>query len=189
MKTHAALLALSTLVVSIAAAQPAAKVGIVNLTQAILNTRDGRAARAYMEAEFNPDLDRLKKEEARLQAKRDQLKKISRHLWIPGRRRNIRKLTAEIESDNKTLRRHREDNQQVVETTRTRLMNVLGKRMNSFLTAYAKDYGYSLILQGDVITAAPELKQEDVTRDVVKRYDMAYPDVPQFTIRPTDVLH
>ena len=159
------------------------KVGVVNLTQAILDTRDGRAARVYMEAEFRPDLDRLKTEEANLQAQRDQLKKISKHKWIPGRRGKTRKLTLEIESNDKALRRHREDSQRVVEITRTRLMNVLGKRMDSFLGTYAKDYGYSIILQGDVITAPADSKQEDVTRDVVKRYDLAYPEVPQFRIQ------
>ncbi len=62
--------------------------------------------------------------------------------------------------------------------------------MNSFLNTYAKDNGFSLILQGDVITASPDLTQEDVTRDVIKRYDLAYPEVPQFRIKPaaTDVL-
>lgn len=177
-------LALLSFLAAASLASGQGKVGVVNLQEAILDTRDGRAARDYMEAEFRPDIERLKTEEAGLQAKRDKLTKINRHKWIPGRRGKIRKLTAEIESDNKALRRHREDNRQVVENTRTRLMNVLGKRMDSFLGTYAKDYGYSLILQGDVITASPDLKQEDVTRDVVKRYDLAYPDVPQFRIRP-----
>jgi Skp family chaperone for outer membrane proteins len=59
-------------------------------------------------------------------------------------------------------------------------MNVLGKRMNSFLNAYAKDHGYSLILQGDVVTASPDLIQDDVTKDVVKQYNDAYPQLPQF---------
>ncbi len=192
MGRHAAILFLSTLAASLAAGQPVAgKVGVVNLTQAILETRDGRAARDYLEVEFRPEVVRLKAEEADVDAQREKLKKISKHKWLPGRRKKIRELALEIDRKNKDFRRHREDSQQVVENTRTRLMNILGKRMNSFLDRYAKDNGYSLILQGDVITASPDLTEEDVTKDVVKRYDLAYPEVPQFRIRPasTDGLH
>jgi outer membrane protein len=180
MGRHAAVLFLATLLASLAAGQPVAKVGLVNLQQAILATRDGRAARDYLEAEFRPDMARLKAEEADVDAQREKLNKISRRKWVPGRRRKIRELAQEIERKNKAFHRHQEDSQKVFQNTQTRLMNVLGKRMNSFLEKYAKDNRYSLILQGDVITASPDLTQEDVTKEVVTEYNKAYPELPQF---------
>ena len=176
MERHAPVLFAFTLLASLATAQ--GKIGVVNLTQAVLNTRDGQAARDYLE-QFRPDLARLKAEETDLQSQRENLKKISKHRWLPGRRGKIRKLAQEIDRNDKAFRRHREDMQQVLEKERTRLLNVIGKRMSWFLDAYAKDHGFSLILQGGVITPS-DLTVEDVTEDVVTQYDNAYPELPQF---------
>jgi len=47
--------------------------------------------------------------------------------------------------------------------------------MKSVLAAYAQDRGYSLVVTDDQLLAvSPEVTTEDITKDLVKRYDDTY---------------
>src|SRR5215831_10361045 len=53
----------------------AAKIAVVAMNDAMMNTLDGKAAAAEMQAKFEPERTRLEKENAAIQALEDQLRK------------------------------------------------------------------------------------------------------------------
>jgi Skp family chaperone for outer membrane proteins len=158
---------------------PGGKIGMINLQQAILETKDGRSAQKYLENEFAGTMARLKAEEAELDAARERLTKMRHPKWLPWKQAAYKKLAREIDRKNLAVRREREDARADAAMDQKRQLNELGRRMMSFLDTYAKDHGYSAILQGDVVTATPELATENVTKDVVKLYDEAHLDLYQ----------
>jgi len=93
-------------------------------------------------------------------------------------RESIQRLDAR-QTDKKTLeyRRVREDLQQQIEDERKRIVQELGKKLQSVLAKYAERKHYEAVL--DVSDSnAPVVwfkKANDITKQVVAEYDRAYP--------------
>jgi Skp family chaperone for outer membrane proteins len=153
------------------------KVGLVKLTQAISETRDGETARNYLHAKFDPVMARLRAEELSLKGERDRLA-VNRQRsleWLPWRRGTDRKLAREVDHKTKAYRRRQEDARAAAEYEQQRLLSAISRRMKSVLAAYAQDSGYALVLTDDqVLAVSPEVTTEDITKDLVKRYDDIY---------------
>jgi outer membrane protein len=153
------------------------RVGIVNLQQAISETRDAAAARGYLQARFDPVTARLRSEELKLKGEQDRLTiNRARSLeWLPWRRRADRKLGRDIDRQTKAYRRHQEDAHAAAAYEQQYLVDAIGLRLQSILAAYANESGYSLVLAGDQpLAASSGVTTEDITKDIVKRYDDLY---------------
>lgn len=145
------------------------KVGIINIQAAIIGTKEGQAAAKQLEAKSAPKKQELEKEQAEIQALRDQLNKLS----SVGSDEQKRKLMADIDTKTKNFNRHVEDAQAELDQEQQRVLNDLGGKMLVVLDKYAKDNGYSLILDVSrqdtpVLFAANGI---DVTQDVIALYD------------------
>jgi Skp family chaperone for outer membrane proteins len=149
------------------------KIGIVDLAQAIRQTEDGKATRDSILNAFAGRIARLKLEDAELEGQREKLKRISRSKWLLWRFKESNKLARVIQERSNALQQDREKTRDAIDRRQQWQINALGVRMALFLDAYAKEYGYSLILQGDVITILPTVVVENITADVVRRYDEA----------------
>lgn len=127
-----------------------------------------------MTAKFAPFRERLKAEELSLKTQQDKLgQNRKRKLeWLPWRSRAERRLARDIDHKAKVYRRHEEDARAEFANEQQRLVDAIAKRMKSVLTAYADDSGYSLIVADDQpLAVAPGVTTEDITKDLVKRYD------------------
>jgi outer membrane protein len=149
------------------------KVGIINIQAAIVGTKEGQAAAKQLEAKSAPKKQELEKEQAEINALRDQLNKMS----SVGSDEQKRKLMADIDSKTKTFNRHVEDAQAELDQEQQKVLNELGGKMLAVLDKYAKDNGYSLILDVSrqdtpVLFAANGI---DVTQDVIALYDKNAP--------------
>jgi outer membrane protein len=159
-----------------AAAAPASvttKVGVINIQAAITGTGEGRQAAQELQSQFAPrqsELDNLRKQGEDLQVR---MRTTSNTLSDEEKAR----LAREAEQLQRTYQRKTQDTQDDFNEAQQEVINRIGRRMMDILDKYARDNGYSLILdtssqQTPVIFAAPAT---DVTQDIIRLYDQAHP--------------
>jgi outer membrane protein len=176
------------LVVAIVLASPCISqemTATINLQRAVVSTREGQRAATRMQAEWAPELAAIDKGEVALKADRDALEREMKrtHGWWLWRRTGLSRdqrtrREAALQVKAKALQRERDDDRSNVEKERLRVAGEIGRKMTEVLRKYARDHGYSVILdsgaqQGPVLVAL-----NDVTQEIVGLYDQAYPAEP-----------
>ncbi|MDE3108953.1 MAG: OmpH family outer membrane protein [Acidobacteriota bacterium] len=154
-------------------AAAANKVGIINLQAAIASTAEGKQANSELQSQFAPrqaELQQLQKQiqdvQGRLQTGQTTLSETE-----------MERLTDEGQRDQRTLQRKQQDAQADFTDAQQDAINRIGRKMMTVLDKYAKDHGYTLVLdvssqQTPVVYAAT---QADITQEIVHLYDAAYP--------------
>jgi outer membrane protein len=159
-----------------AAAAPASvttKVGVINIQAAITGTGEGRQAAQELQSQFSPrqtELDNMRKQGEDLQVR---MRTTSNTLSDEEKAR----LAREAEQLQRTYQRKMQDTQDDFNEAQQEVINRIGRKMMDILDKYARDNGYSLILdtssqQTPVIFAAPAT---DVTQDIIRLFDQAHP--------------
>jgi outer membrane protein len=149
------------------------KVGIINIQQAILSTRDGQKAADELQQRYEPKRKELEQKQNEINALRDQLNRGSNTMSEEARQALIR----QIDQKTRALNRDTEDAQADFEQDQNRILQELGQRMMVVIGKYARDNGYALILdvsspQTPVLYAANGI---DITSDIVALYDKNTP--------------
>ena len=164
------------------------KIGIINIQAAIIGTREGQAAAKELEAKSAPKKKELEKQQAEINGLRDKLNKMG----SVGSEEQKQNLMRDIDTRTKSFNRSVEDAQAELDQEQSRLLNELGGKMLAVLDKYAKDNGYSLILDVSaqntpVLFAASGI---DVTQDVVGLYDKNAPSAapPATTSAPATTV-
>lgn len=153
-----------------AAAQSNGKIGVINIQAAIASTKDGKKAGADLQARFGPKKTDLDKRQADIQQLQAQLAKVT----DDGERQ---RLTREIDQKTKAVNRDMEDARAELDQQEQKIMNDLGGRVIAVLEHYAKEHGYTLILdissqQTPVVYAAESI---NITKDIIDLYDKNAP--------------
>ncbi|HKW99480.1 MAG TPA: OmpH family outer membrane protein [Bryobacteraceae bacterium] len=149
------------------------KVGVINIQSAIVSTKDGQKAANDIQTRFNPkkaDLDRRQSEIGQMQ---DQLNRGRNTLSEDART----KLVRDIDQKTKSLNRDTEDARSELDQEEQKIMSELGGRIMAVIDKYAKDNGYSLILdvsspQTPVLYASNAI---DITKEIIELYDKNAP--------------
>jgi outer membrane protein len=154
-----------------AAAVPSgpAKIGIINIQQAIVATNEGRRDLEALQKKFEPkqtELQNANKEVADLQ---NQLKTQGEKLNDDARGNLVRS----IDSKQKNLQRSFEDAQADFQGQQNEIVNRIGGKLMEVLDKYAKDNAYTVVLdvsspQSPILWAA---QTTDVTKIVVDAYN------------------
>jgi outer membrane protein len=149
------------------------KIGIINIQAAIIGTKEGQAAAKELESRSAPKKKELEKMQAEINGLRDQLNKMS----SVGSDEQKQRLMRDIDTKTKSFNRQVEDAQAELDQDQGRILNELGGKMLTVLDKYAKDNGYSVILDVSqqntpVLFAANGI---DVTQDVIGLYDKNAP--------------
>ncbi|HEX9120678.1 MAG TPA: OmpH family outer membrane protein [Terriglobales bacterium] len=152
-----------------AAPSATTRIGIINIQNAIVMTNEGRRDFESLQKKFEPtqstltnlnqEIDNLKKQ---LQTQGDKLNEQSRADMVKS-----------IEAKQKTLQRQAEDAQADFQGQQNEIANRIGGKLLEVLDKFAKQNGYSLILdvssqQSPVLWAA---QTTDVTQEIVKSYN------------------
>lgn len=149
------------------------KIGIINLQAAIVNTAEGKQANSELQSQFAPrqaELQQLQKQiqdiQSRIQTGQTTLSEAE-----------MERLSDEGQRDQRTLQRKQQDAQADFQDAQQDAINRIGRKMMTILDKYAKDHGYSVVLdtssqQTPVVYAS---NQVDVTQDIVHLYDQQYP--------------
>ena len=145
------------------------KVGIINIQSAIVSTKDGQKAAGEIQSRFNPKKAELDKRQGDITQLQDQLNRGRNTLSEDARQ----KLVREIDVKTKALNRDTEDARAELDQEEQKIMSELGGRIMLVIDKFAKDNGFSVILdvsspQNPVIFAATGI---DITKDVIDLYD------------------
>lgn len=157
-----------------AGAAPSGKsIGIINLRGAIGSTAEGKQASAELQSQFAPrstEIDTLTKQINDLQ------QKLQAGAGKFSQEEEAR-LTAEGQRLTQKLDRKRTDFQEDASAAQQDVLERIGRKMVDVLDRYARENGFSVILdtsgQNSPLLYASE--QVNVTQDIIRLYDQAYP--------------
>jgi len=152
-----------------AVAQTTQKLAVINIQQAIVETKDGQKARNDLQAKFGPTQKELADKQAKLAALQDQYRKGQNTLSDEAKQ----KLARDIDGATTSLKRDTEDANTEVQEAERKVMDELGGKMMAVLNKYATDNGFVLVIdvsnpQTPVLFASNTI---DITRDVIGMYD------------------
>ncbi len=155
-----------------AASKPAlaAKIAVVSMRDAMINTQDGKKAMAGMQAKFDPMRVGLEKRQAELQTMAEQLRKGTATMAAEAQQ----KLNNELAAKKKSFDRDADDLNAEVEQEDGKLMQDLTVKMGGVIDEYAKQNGYTVVMDAaqPVLWAA---ETANITPDIVKLYDQKHP--------------
>jgi len=171
---------------TLASAQTPSKVGIINIQQAIIATKDGQKAAGELQTKFDPKKKQLEAMQGSIAALQQELAKGS-NTMAEAKRTQI---TRDIDQKTKELQRASEDAQAEFEQEQNKLLNDLGGKLMVVIDKYARDNAYSLILdvsspQTPVLFAANGV---EITKEIVDLYDKnspaSLPPAPKPAVTP-----
>jgi outer membrane protein len=156
-----------------AAASAPTKIAVLNVRNAIVATAEGKQAQAQLQSQFAPKQNEL-------QATQKQIEDIQRRL-NDGARTLSDDEKAKLQRQGELLtRRLQRDNDGLTEelnAAQGEIVDSIGRKMLDVLDRYARENGYVAVLdtsaQGSSVVYGSS--QADITQDVVRLYDQAYP--------------
>jgi outer membrane protein len=156
-----------------AAAAPPTKIAVLNVRNAIVATAEGKQAQALLQSQFAPKQNEL-------QATQKQIEDIQRRM-SDGARTLSDDEKAKLQRQGELLsRRLQRDNDGLTEelnAAQGEIVDSIGRKMLDVLDRYARENGYVAVLdtsaQGSPVIYGSS--QADITQDVVRLYDQAYP--------------
>ena len=148
------------------------KVGVLNVRQAIVSTSEGKQASNELQGQFasrQTELENLNKQindiRQRLQTNGD---KLSQEEAV--------RLQRQGEALQKQLTRKQEDYQEDVNASQQEVIDRIGRKMMDVLDRYARENAYTAIFDSSAQGAPIYVSNGvDVTPEIVKLYDQAYP--------------
>src|SRR6185437_1387730 len=148
---------------------PATKVGVISVQGAIVGTKDGQKASQELDAKFSPRKKAFDARQAEISQMQDQYNKGGTVMAEDKRQQ----LARDIDEKKKRLERDMQDAQEELQGEQQRLLQSLGQRMMAVIEKYAKDNGYTMILDVSnpntpVLSASSAL---DITQDIIALYD------------------
>jgi len=148
------------------------KVGTISIQTVIANTAEGRQASSELQAQFaarSAELQNLQKQIGELQAKLQSGAALSEE--------ERERLQRQGDRLTHTLQRKQQGFQDDLNAAQQDVINNIGRKLVDVLTKYAKENGYSVVLdtssqQSPVVYGAPQV---DVTQDILRLYDQSHP--------------
>ena len=162
-----------------AQAQAPAKIGVIQVQEAILSTKDGQKAANDLQAKFAPRKAELEKKQGDITGLQDQLKRGSATMSDDAKN----KLVHDIDAKTTALKRDSEDFDTDVQDEEGKLMQQLGQKVMKVVDKYALDNGFAVIFdvsnpQTPVLWRATAT---DITADIIALYDKANPSAATAT--------
>jgi Skp family chaperone for outer membrane proteins len=156
-----------------APAPAAIKIGVIQAELALLQTRDGQAAKAELEKKLGPRQEALQKQKADLDELQSKLERGSSTMAQAAKD----ELQRQIQTKTRNLQRDVQDYQDEQNAEEQKVLADLEEKMKAVIQRYAIDNGISLILNvaaenTPVLYMATSL---DITQAVIEAYDKASP--------------
>ncbi|HEU4413685.1 MAG TPA: OmpH family outer membrane protein [Candidatus Angelobacter sp.] len=176
--------ALSTAMLGQAAAAPATsaanagpvatKIGVVHIQDAIVATEEGKKEFDALQQKFSP-------KQAELKTLNDDVENMKKQLQAQGDKLNEDERatrTKTIADKQKTLQRNYEDAQAEFQQAEQEVVNRIGGKMLKVLEKYAKNNGYSIVLDVSNPQTSPVLWATQgtvITKELVDAYNLENP--------------
>ncbi len=151
----------------------AQKIAVINIRQAIVATAEGKQASAELQSKYAPrsnELDNMNKQISDLQTRLTAGERTLSEDEQNRLRRQGQQLTTQLE-------RKRTEYQEDLNNEQGEIIDRIGRKLLDVLDRYARENGYVAILDTSaqntpVIYASNQI---DITQDIVRLYDQAYP--------------
>jgi outer membrane protein len=151
------------------------KVGVLNMNVAVSETAEGKKGLQEIQSKYQVRGQDMQKMQQEIQSLTDQLQRQSATLSDDERLR----LTRQLDEKQKIFKRAQEDYQSDLQEDEQDAVRRIGQKMDRLIKDYAQQNGFALVLEGGpqmpIYYAAPQV---DLTEEIVKRYDAAYPVAP-----------
>lgn len=149
------------------------KVGVINLQAAITGTAEGKQAGAELQSQFAPRQTELQDLQKKIEDDQNRLRTGQTTLSDDEQAR----LNREYNILTRTLQRKSQEAQDDFNDAQQEIVNRIGRKMVDILDKYSKENGYAVILDSSSqqTPILYEANQVDVTQDIVRLYDQAYP--------------
>src|SRR5579862_7906189 len=178
MKSRATILGLALMMLTPglraqSAAGAPTKVGVINMQAAITSTAEGKQAGAQLQSQFAPRQAELQNMQKQIEDDQSRLRTGQSTLSDEEQAR----LTREYTVLTRTLQRKSQEDQDDFNDAQQDLVNRIGRKMVEVLDKYAKDGGYAVVLDSSSqqTPIIYEANQIDITQDIIRLYDQAYP--------------
>ncbi len=156
---------------NVASAPAASKVGVINILLAISSTAEGKQAAAQLDAQFAARQQELQTMDKQINDLQQQLNQST--LNDDQRAR----ISAQGTRLAQRLDRKKNDYQEDVTAAQREVVDAIGRKMIDVLNHYAQQNGYVAVFDSSAQNS-PILytaKNIDVTQDIIRLYDQAYP--------------
>ena len=149
------------------------KVGVINLRAAMENTQEGQKAAADLQQRYDPTRKGLEKKQNEIQSLRDQLSRGSNTMNEQARA----DLQRDIDQKTKLWNRDQEDASADFQVDMEGLQRGLFEKIQVVIIKYARDNGYSLVLDisSEQSPAVYWADPVDITNDIITLYDKNAP--------------
>jgi len=149
------------------------KIGVIQAELALLQTRDGQAAKAELEKKLGPRQETLQKQKADLDELQSKLERGSSTMAQAAKD----ELQRQIQTKTRNLQRDVQDYQDEQTAEEQKVLADLEEKMKAVIAKYAADNGLSLILNvaaenTPVLWMSQSL---DITQAIIDAYDKASP--------------
>lgn len=146
-----------------------AKIGIIHIQRAIVDSTEGKKAAEDLSKRFTPKRNDLQKKQDELARLQKQLEDGKNTLSDETRANLVR----EIERKNKDLTRETEDANSDFQLAESQLINTIGAKVMRVIDEYARRNGYDVILdvsspQTNVLWATNRI---DITDEIIAEYN------------------
>jgi outer membrane protein len=181
MKYTAALTAAGLLIVaavrgqspSAPASATSGKVGVINIRGAIGNTAEGKQASAELQSQFAPRQTELENLNKQINDLRQRLAACEGKCSQD----EIARLTQQGQKATQRFDRLNNELQEDVNSAQGEVIDRIGRKMVDVLDKYSRENGYTVVLDSSaqntpILYASTQI---DVTQDIVRLYDAAYP--------------
>ena len=149
------------------------KIAIINVRNAIVATAEGKQAQALLQSQFAPKQNEL-------QGMQKQIEDIQRRMGEGARTLSDdekSKMQRQGELLTRRLQRGNDDLNEELNTAQGDIVDGIGRKMLEVLDRYSRENGYTVVLdtsaQGSPVVYGSS--QSDITADIVRLYDQAYP--------------
>jgi outer membrane protein len=152
-----------------AAAQPAAAytVGVVNVMQAISDSKQGKAANSKLQTKYDSLKKDLEKKSSDLEKRNEDLRRQASTLTQDALDKRNQELMREVEAFKTQAQKSTDEMQKAYQDA----MAPIGQKAEKIIAAIARERGFILVLEagsGGVLFVEPQL---EITSEVTKRLD------------------
>jgi len=145
------------------------KIGVVDMQRAIQGVDQGKKARGQLEKEFNSRKESLQKEEAAIKKMGEEFRKQSLVMNDDSRAKKQQEIQERVMKFQELTARSQ---QEMVQKEQELTLPIIQK-LRTIIGEMAKTQGYSVILEKNENTVLFSLDRDDLTEEVVKRFNAA----------------
>jgi outer membrane protein len=158
---------------AVANSAPPAKIAVMNVRNAIVATAEGKQAQAQLQSQFAPKQNELQNLQKQIEELQRRMADGARTLSDDEKA----KMQREGEMFSRRLQRGNDDLNEELNAAQGEIVDGIGRKMLEVLDRYSRENGYTVVLdtsaQGSPVVYGSSTS--DVTQDIVRLYDQAYP--------------